>query len=109
MVSGTTRAETAGLPEDRREDLVLAVNELASNSVRHGGGKGTVRIRPTAGGIVCEVGDSGRLDDPLAGRVRPQLEQSGGYGLWMANQLCDLVQIRPFSDGTTVRVHLARR
>ena len=34
----------AGLGQSRREDLVLAVDELATNSVRHGGGRGILRI-----------------------------------------------------------------
>ena len=38
------RAQAAGLAASRCDDLVLAVNEVASNSVRHGGGRGTLRI-----------------------------------------------------------------
>jgi hypothetical protein len=30
----------------------------------------------------------------------------GGRGLWMVNQLCDLVQLRSFPDGAAVRVHM---
>ena len=32
---------------------------------------------------------------------------SGGAGLWLANQLCDLVQISSSARGTTVRVYQA--
>jgi anti-sigma regulatory factor (Ser/Thr protein kinase) len=102
-------ARTAGLAKSREEDLVLAVNELASNSVRHGGGKGTVRIWRDGDAVVCDITDLGRLVDPMVGRVRPQPGQESGYGVWLANQLCDLVQIRPFRDGTTIRIRLARR
>ena len=35
-------------------------------------------------------------------------EEPGGRGVWMANQLCDLVQVRTFEDGSTVRIHMAR-
>jgi len=41
----------------------------------------------------------------LAGRVRPSVAQPNGRGLWLVNQLCDLVQLRTLADGTVVRVH----
>jgi anti-sigma regulatory factor (Ser/Thr protein kinase) len=101
------RAERAGVGQGRVEDLILAVSELAANSVRHGGGGGVLRVWLADGHLVCEVADRGRLEHPLAGRVRPSLEQTTGRGLWMVNQLCDLVQIRAVPDGTVVRAWLA--
>jgi anti-sigma regulatory factor (Ser/Thr protein kinase) len=59
--------------------------------------------------VICEVRDGGRLDDPLAGRRRPSVAQVGGYGLWLANQVCDLVQLRSQADGMAVRVHMRLR
>jgi anti-sigma regulatory factor (Ser/Thr protein kinase) len=57
--------------------------------------------------LICEVRDTGRIADPLAGRRRPPADQlAGGWGLWIANALCDLVQLRTSSGGTTVRLHL---
>ena len=53
-----------------REDLVLAVNELATNSVRHAGGHGILRMWRDDGALLCEVRDRGRIDDPLVGRRR---------------------------------------
>jgi hypothetical protein len=29
----------------------------------------------------------------------------GGFGLWMVNQLCDLVEVRTGEAGSTVRAH----
>jgi anti-sigma regulatory factor (Ser/Thr protein kinase) len=101
-------AETAGLPGPRVNDLVLAVHEAASNTVRHGGGIGTLRIWDDAEGVICELCDSGRIDEPLAGRVRPRLAANNGWGLWLTNQLCDLVQIRTLPDGGVVRLHMHR-
>ena len=46
-------------------------------------------------------------DDPLVGRVKPVPTQVGGRGLWLANQFCDLVQIRSGDDGTAVRLQMA--
>jgi anti-sigma regulatory factor (Ser/Thr protein kinase) len=103
------QADAAGFSAAQREDFVLAVSELAANSVRHGGGEGLARVWQADDALVCDVVDPGHLADPLAGRVRPQSGQQGGHGLWLVTQLCDLVQIRPFPDGTTVRVHLRRR
>jgi anti-sigma regulatory factor (Ser/Thr protein kinase) len=97
-------AVRARLPGDRADDLVLAVDELATNSVRHGGGSGRVRVWQDGDALLCEVRDHGHIEDPLAGRVTPAPEQVGGYGLWLVNQLCDLVQVRSTSSGTTVRL-----
>jgi anti-sigma regulatory factor (Ser/Thr protein kinase) len=96
----------AGLPEISREDLVLAVNELVTNSVQYGGGGGTLRIWREPGALVCEVRDHGFIRDPLAGRLPPPVDQYGGRGLWLVNQLCDLAQIRSSPDATAVRVHM---
>jgi anti-sigma regulatory factor (Ser/Thr protein kinase) len=101
-----TQAKLARVEEDRIEDLVLAVNELAANSVLHGGGGGTLRIWREQDRLLCEVRDSGYIEAPLTGRVRPEPDQRTGRGLWLANQICDLVQIRSSPAGNVVRAHL---
>jgi anti-sigma regulatory factor (Ser/Thr protein kinase) len=103
------RALAAGLVRERREDYVLAVNEIATNSIRHGGGGGVLRIWREPGLLICEVTDTGRIDDPLVGRRQPGGAQIGGYGLWLSNQVCDLVQVRSGPAGSTVRVHMRTR
>jgi anti-sigma regulatory factor (Ser/Thr protein kinase) len=100
-------AADAGFDAARAEGLVLAVNEVATNSVRHGGGHGVASCWHASGSVVCEVRDAGRVEDPMLGRIRPSLARSGGRGHWMANRLCDLVQVRTFAHGTTVRLHMA--
>jgi anti-sigma regulatory factor (Ser/Thr protein kinase) len=102
-------ADLAGLDAARRADLVLAVNEVATNSVLHGGGDGTLLVWSEGDTLVCDLRDTGRFDHPLAGRERPSPDRVGGHGLWLANQLCDLVQVRSFSTGTVVRLHLRTR
>jgi anti-sigma regulatory factor (Ser/Thr protein kinase) len=99
------RAAMAGLDTERIADLVTAVNELATNSLLYGGAHGSVHAWPDRDGFVCEVRDDGRISDPLIGRRPPEPHQHGGRGLWMANQLCDLVQVRSTAAGTVVRVH----
>jgi anti-sigma regulatory factor (Ser/Thr protein kinase) len=102
-------AADAGLDPLRAHDLVLAASEVVTNSVRHGGGHGSVRVWCHGEVVVCEVRDGGRFDLPLAGRVRPMPDQTSGFGLWLANQVCDLVQIRSFEDGSVVRLHISAR
>jgi anti-sigma regulatory factor (Ser/Thr protein kinase) len=99
-------AERAGLHPRRASDLVLAVNELAANSVRHGGGNGVLRLWREDGSLVCEIKDRGIADDPLVGRRQPPPDQDGGWGVWLAHQVCDLVQFRSRQGGTVVRVHM---
>ena len=101
-------AAEAGLDPDRAEDLVLAVSEIATNSVRHGGGAGVLRAWAEPDRLVCEIRDRGVIGDPLAGRVEPTPDRLEGRGLWLANQLCDLVQVRAFADGGAVRLHIRR-
>jgi anti-sigma regulatory factor (Ser/Thr protein kinase) len=97
-------AAAARLRADKADDVVLAASEIAANSVRHGGGRGVLRVWTAAEGVVCEFRDGGHLTDPLAGRKRPGWSRPGGWGLWLAHQLCDLVQVRSDRDGTTVRL-----
>jgi anti-sigma regulatory factor (Ser/Thr protein kinase) len=100
-------AERAGLGFPEATDMVLAASELAANSIVHGGGSGTLRIWRERGRLVVEVEDRGLIEQPLVGRMRPVPDQPGGRGLWLANQLCDLVQIRSGTPGTTVRLHMS--
>jgi anti-sigma regulatory factor (Ser/Thr protein kinase) len=101
------RAAAAGLDDARARDLVLGVHEIASNSVRHGGGQGALDVWADGDALICQVRDEGLIDRPLAGRERPAAGQFGGYGLWLANHLCDLVQVRSGAAGTVVRLHMA--
>ena len=94
-----------GLPEARVADLILAAGEVAANSVRHCGGRGSLRVWFDSGSAVCEIRDAGYIDQPLAGREPPAPGHAGGYGLWLANQVCDLVQVRSSPTGTTIRLH----
>jgi anti-sigma regulatory factor (Ser/Thr protein kinase) len=102
----SAHAERAGLIGQRAADAILASNELATNSVRHGGGDGILRVWEEETALVCEVRDAGQITDPLAGRRRPTPEQTSGRGLWIVNQLCDTVQIRSSPAGTVIRTRI---
>jgi anti-sigma regulatory factor (Ser/Thr protein kinase) len=99
----------ARLPRSRVEELVLAVSELAGNTVRHAGGGGRLALWITSEGVVCEVTDhGGGMADPLAGLVPPKPSASAGMGLWIARQLSDSFAIGADGDGTTVRIAVDR-
>jgi len=100
-------ARHAGLTEDRTIDLVLAANEVAANTISHTAGGGVLHVWRTGEEILCQVHDGGRITDPMAGRIRHGPDDRG-HGLWLVNQVCDLVQLRSGEDGTTVRMHMRR-
>jgi anti-sigma regulatory factor (Ser/Thr protein kinase) len=104
MLEAATRAGLAG---QRLDDIAIAVSEALTNSIRHGGGRGTLSFWSEGPRFVCQVHDHGHITDPLAGRVRPLSGSPGGRGLWLMNQLCDLVQVRSFASGQVVRLHIA--
>jgi anti-sigma regulatory factor (Ser/Thr protein kinase) len=96
-----------GLSVRRVQDLVLAANELATNTLRHADGQGVAILWREEGAVVCEIRDGGFIADPLVGRRRPPHDAGDGRGLWLVNQLCDLVQLRTSPAGTTVRLHMS--
>ena len=99
-------AEQAGLGAERVSDLVIAASEVATNSVRHGGERGLIRVWADDRAVSCEIHGDGRISDPLVGRVRPSTTEVDGRGLWIANQFCDLVQIRSGPAGSIVRLRM---
>jgi anti-sigma regulatory factor (Ser/Thr protein kinase) len=101
------RAQDAGLGE-RSDDFVLAVNEVLSNSLHHAHEDGVLRVWDAAGGLVCEVRDSGHIRRPMVGREEPSPGQIGGHGIWLVNLVCDLVQVRSSAGGSTVRMQMNR-
>jgi anti-sigma regulatory factor (Ser/Thr protein kinase) len=100
------QAQQAGLAQQAASSLVAAINEIATNSLQHGGGRGELRVWTDGAWLVCAVSDSGYLTAPLAGKLPPAAND--GAGLWLANQLTDLVQIHSTPDGTEIRVHQQR-
>ncbi len=103
----THHAIDTGLGASRAADLTLALGEITTNSVRHGGGGGTLSVwhGTESQALVFDVADEGYIQDPLVGRRHPGPSDRGGRGVWLANQLCDLVQIRSSPRGTKVRIH----
>ena len=93
----------AGLANDKAADLAEVVQRLARSSLHRGSSGGTVQIWDQPDALVCEVADDLPVDDLLIGRRLPAEDDHDA--LWVANQLCDLVQLRSTEAGTAVRVH----
>lgn len=100
-------ATTAGVPPHQIPDLIVAVNEVTANAIRHGGGRGRLRTWYEPEFVVFEVDDDGtHKPTPLAGHVRPDTShaRAGGMGLWMARQLSDMLEVRD-GPGWVVRIY----
>jgi anti-sigma regulatory factor (Ser/Thr protein kinase) len=90
---------------DRAADLVLAANELVTNTIVHGGGDATVRAWSSPGEVVVDVTDGGPgVRDPLAGYRPPELGAASGMGLWVVRQLVDAFAADSSEAGTVVSI-----
>ena len=78
----------AGLTGDAGYDFVLAVHELVTNAVRHGGGHGHLDLRRQDDVLICEIRDEGAAVDSLPVRL-PAVDVAGGRGLWLAHRLTE--------------------
>jgi anti-sigma regulatory factor (Ser/Thr protein kinase) len=100
-------AERAGLDGARTADAVLAVNEIATNAAEHGPGTGRLRlwvdVEPGTP-FAAEVADDGRMDVPFPGMTAPPPSGARGRGLWLASELCDVLQVWSDGGGTVVRL-----
>jgi anti-sigma regulatory factor (Ser/Thr protein kinase) len=94
---------SAGLSGPRADDFALAVHELMTNAVRHGGGSGRLELRLLADVVTCEVIDQGGGADGLPVRLVPA-DQPGGRGLWLAHQLAGSLMLVRRPDGVTASV-----
>ncbi|MEV4539864.1 ATP-binding protein [Asanoa sp. NPDC049518] len=102
-----TMAGRYHLTRDELDDFVVAVNEIMTNAVRHGGGGGELRLWH-GGDLLCEVSDHGQGFDPasyLDGGPAPRPSPSGGMGLWLAQQTSDELTIESGPAGTRIGVH----
>ncbi len=100
-----SQAASAGLGARRTTELLIAVNELATNTTEHTRGPGMLTVWAEGGSLVCQLDDTGQLADPLAGRVPPPDNATHGRGLLVVNELADLVRIHRHASGTGFRLH----
>ena len=102
-------ARAAGLPAARVTGATIAVNELAANTLAHTGGTGTLAVWTQDDELPCQLTDTGHIRDALAGRIPvPPDQPTGGRGLVLVNQLCDLVRMHTRPGHTTIRLHFGR-
>ena len=103
------QARMAGLPDNRVIDFVIAVSEVAGNTVRHAQSPGSIEIWLDDSGIVCEIRDGGFIADPMAGSRPPPADSNGGHGLWLVHQVCDRVDLQSDKNGTIIRMYMSLR
>jgi anti-sigma regulatory factor (Ser/Thr protein kinase) len=96
--------EAADYGRERAEDVVLAVNEVATNAVEHGTPEARLSVWAGPGGLVCEIDDGGTLRDPLPGLQAPHPAEARGRGVWIARQVCDSLHVWVDERGTHVRM-----
>jgi anti-sigma regulatory factor (Ser/Thr protein kinase) len=98
-----TRGEAAGLAPRDVEDMVLAAGEVAANALVHGRPPRTVWCYADDGALVCHVHDAGAgPSDPLVGYMPPARRSREAHGLWVAHQLCGIVEVAADESGAHV-------
>ncbi|MEU6028899.1 sensor histidine kinase [Streptomyces tauricus] len=106
-------ARALGVPEQRTHDMVAAVHEVVVNSVRHGGGRGVLRLRNDREYVICEVCDIGAVKPttpvpPFPGHLPPDRRAVRGHGMWVVRQLSDLLTETFDPAGSVVRLYFKR-
>ena len=93
-------ALAAGFEPDRVEELTLALNEIVTNALVHGGGQAHLRTWVSPEGVTCVVDDEGPgVDDALLGYRPPAPDAVRGYGMWLARRIFDDLDARRTAGG----------
>jgi serine/threonine-protein kinase RsbW len=93
----------AGLVDHALYWFVVAINEITTNAVRHGGGRGWLRLWRENDRLSCRVSDRGPgIPAGQDGEVRPSPYTLGGRGLWLARQGCETVTLDSGPKGSVV-------
>jgi serine/threonine-protein kinase RsbW len=98
----------AGMPADTADDFVIAVNEIATNAVRHGSPEATLRLWADGRACLAEIRDQGRWPG-AGGSVPRRPAEHGGMGLEVARMVCDDLRIQANRSGTAVRLRMKLR
>ncbi|SDC94176.1 sensor histidine kinase [Glycomyces harbinensis] len=102
----TSYGRRAGLTATQLIDLEIAVTELLTNSIWHGGSTGMLQIWTEKDQLVCDISDAGHITDPLAGRRPVDEDRAYGRGLLLVNHVVDLLRTYTGKHGTTMRIHM---
>jgi anti-sigma regulatory factor (Ser/Thr protein kinase) len=101
----TERARRHGQSDGTLSNLLVALTEIATNALRHGAPPVALRVWTEQADLVCEIADHGIWNrDTLTGHLPPKSATAGGFGLWAARMLVDVVQVRSGGSGTVVRL-----
>jgi anti-sigma regulatory factor (Ser/Thr protein kinase) len=99
---------SAGIDEDRAAKLAIAVSEIATNALVHGDGAARLEIVTTHDRVAIEIADKGPgLPTGLPVDL-PAAEEERGRGLWLAEQLCDQVEVRQGGNGARIVLSVRR-
>jgi serine/threonine-protein kinase RsbW len=98
-------AEAGGLVHAAADNLVLAVSEITTNAVLHGGGYGSITIERYPG-VLVEISHSGPGLPPATDHRRSTVDVLGGHGLWIAQQMCAQPSVRSRPSGVTMRMFM---
>ena len=101
-------AAAAGISEDRAAKLALAVTEIATNALIHADGDAHLEIITESGAVTVEVSDHGPGLPPDRLVELPPASHDRGRGLWLAEHLCDRVDVLPTADGTRIALTMHR-
>ncbi len=98
-------ATRAGLQVGRAARLAVAIDELA-RAVDQDTGHVVIRLWYDQTAMIGEIVDPGTVHDPMIGRGpgRGRLTPRE-RAICLAHELCDLVQVRSGTTGTTTRIH----
>ncbi len=97
------RARRRGMTEDCVGNVLLAVNEVATNAVTHGSGRARMRLWDHHESLVVEIHDTGHwVPRTTPGIVPPRVHATSGMGLWVSRMLSDDIRFDTGPRGTTV-------
>jgi anti-sigma regulatory factor (Ser/Thr protein kinase) len=82
--------------------FVVAVNELTTNAVRHGGGTGRLELRRAGTVLQCRVTDRGAGMPGGPPDTPPAPRAVNGRGLWLVRQVAASLDIDSHPSGTSV-------
>jgi len=100
---------STALSDGDTDDIVIAVDEIATNALEHGQPPARVRGWSTADAVFVRVDDHGRTGIPATtGYVRPPTDARRGRGIWMARHLADVLTTHNGPTGTTVALRFPR-
>lgn len=105
-----SRVDAYGVAGDRAEMLILAVSEVGAYLKNQGPGTAAVRAWEQPGAVVCDFRQPGTsITDPFLGLRPASLEAGAGDGLWLANQICDWMEIRSGAEGCAIQLQVPSR